>query len=194
VNIDEILLLLSPNYLNQEVLLAHDWAREKFRLPTIKARDHREFKYLVTIYVQHHMDMVGEGRPSDRSAFGIAMRIVNNSRELGIDQYQEGYSRALQIAVDGSMGGMRLIIDEIANGLKRQAVAEHTDHVYHEYINVNSKADNLALSKAYFGRFGSILRQFGADFDEDTFAWNTRAALDYHRQVIENILGIARKI
>jgi hypothetical protein len=68
------------------------------------------------------------------------------------------------------------------------------DHVYYQHINVLSKDDNRALSRAFYQRFGPILKRFGHEVDEDTFAWNTRAALDYHRQVLEHISRIARKI
>jgi len=57
-----------------------------------------------------------------------------------------------------------------------------------------SKDDNSALSRAFYERFGPILQRFGHDVTPDTFAWNTRAALDYHRQVLEHITGITKKL
>lgn len=57
-----------------------------------------------------------------------------------------------------------------------------------------SKDDNLALSRAFYERFGPILRRFDHEITEDTFAWNTRAALDCHRQVLEHISGIAKQL
>lgn len=65
--------------------------------------------------------------------------------------------------------------------------------IYYQHINVLSKDDNLALSKAFFRRFGPILKRFGFEGDEDTLAFNTRAALDCHRQVVGRIIGIAKR-
>jgi len=192
VNADTILLLLEQRHLNQHVLQAHDVAREAFLLPTMQVRDHREFNYLCQTYVQHHVAHVGQGRLSDPAAFGEAKEILN--RAFGQDRFQEGYAAALQIALDGSEGGMRRILNELANALKQRALEQYFDHVYHEHINVLSKADNLALSRAFYERFGPILKRFGMDVDEHTFAWNTRAALEYHRQMIEQLLGIAKKL
>lgn len=192
VDADRILDLIDQTRINRTVLLKHDEARETFRLPKVVVSDHQEFKYLISSYVEHHLRTVGEGTPSSASAFGEAKRILDNA--FNQDQFQDGYARALQMALDGSQGGMRAILNEIADVLKRRALQDYMDHVYHQHINVLSKQDNLALSRAFFQRFGPILQRFGHDVDEDTFAWNTRAALEYHRQAIEHITGIAKKI
>ena len=192
VDVDRILDLLDQDYINKNVLMHHDYGRESFQVPTMVVSDHQEFKYLLTSYVQHHLSSVGQGEPPPEKAFGEAKSILD--RAYSEDPYQDGYSRALQVALDGAQGGMRAILNEIADELKRRALHDYTDHVYYEHINVLSKEDNLALSRAFFERFGSILRRFGVDVDEDTFAWNTRAALDYHRRMVEQIIGIAKKI
>jgi hypothetical protein len=67
------------------------------------------------------------------------------------------------------------------------------DHLYYQHLNVLSKDDNRVLSRAFYPRFGSILRRFGHEVDEDTFTWNTRAALDCHRKILEHINGMAKK-
>lgn len=192
VDVDRILDLIGQEYVNKTVLQKHDTARESFQVPKMVVDDHQEFKYLVTSYVEHHMRSVGEGVPSSAAAFGEAKGILD--RAFDQDQFQDGYARALQMALDGSHGGMRGVINEIADVLKGRALRNHMDHVYHQHIDVLSKEDNLALSRAFFHRFGPILQRFGVDVDQDTFAWNTRAALEYHRQMIEQILGIAKKV
>jgi len=89
---------------------------------------------------------------------------------------------------------MRAVLNMIADTLKQRALAGYLDHVYYHHINVLSKDANRALSRAFYERFGPILKRFGHDVTEDTFAWNTRAALDYHRQVLEHITGITKKL
>ena len=102
--------------------------------------------------------------------------------------------RALGQGLSGAEGGMRGILNTIADAFRRRALSEYVDHVFYEHINVLSKEDNLALSRAFFERFGPVLARFGMEVSEDMFAWNTRAALDYHRQVLEHVIGIAKKI
>lgn len=192
VDVDKILGLLDQTYINRAVLQQHDVARETFKLPTMVVRDHAEFKYLLTAYIEHHLRTTGEGAPGAAAAFGEAKRILD--RAFNEDPYQDGYARALQMALDGNQGGMRAVLNAIADTLRQRALADYMDHVYYQHINVLSKDDNRALSRAFYARFGPILKRFGHEVDEDTFAWNTRAALDYHRQILEHISGIAKKL
>lgn len=192
VDVDKILDLIDQTHINRTVLMQHDVARESFTVPKMIVADHQEFKYLITSYVEHHKKAVGEGQTTAAAAFGEAKRIVDRAFEE--DRFQDGYARALQIARDGTDGGMRTILNQIADVIKQNALANYIDHVYYHHIDVLSKDDNLALSRAFYRRFGPILKRFGFDVDEDTFAFNTRAALDYHRQAVSQIIGIAKKI
>ena len=192
MDVDRILDLLSQDRINREVLQQHDVARESFQAPSVTVRDHQEFKFLVTSYVEHHKRVTDGGTPGPAAAFGEGKRILDKA--FGQDQFQEGYAAAMQAALSGANGGLRQVLNEIADALKHHALNEYMDHVYHQHINVLSKEDNRELSRAFFQRFGPILQRFGVQVDQDTFAWNTRAALEYHRQVIAQITGIARKL
>ncbi len=192
VDLDKILDLIGQDYINRSVLSQHDLARESFNSPQMIVEEHDKFKYIVTAYVKHHMVSTGEGEPSDSAAFGTAKGILDRAYEQ--DRYQEGYPRAQQMAHDGTDGGMRGILNEIADGLKRRALGNHLDDVFHEHIDVLSKEHSKELSRAFYNRFGSILTRADHEFDEDTFAWNTRAALDYYRALVEQVVGIHKKM
>lgn len=192
VDVDKILGLLDSTQINRTILQQHDVARETFKCPKMIVSDQGEFNFLLTGYVTHHLKTVGEGTPTDAASFGEAKRILE--RAFNEDEYQDGYAHALQMALDGSNGGMRAVLNQIADTLKARALHDYIDYVYLHHINVLSKDDNRALSRAFYERFGPILKRFGHEIDQDTFAWNTRAALDYHRQVLEHISGIAKKL
>jgi len=192
VDVDRILRLLDQSRVNRDVLMLHDEARESFRLPSMRARDAREFKWIVATYYQHHVRHTGQGTASEEDAFGEVKRLLDGI--YNEDPYQEGYNVALRMGLDGGRGGLREVVNQIADALKRRAMQKYMDHVYYDHISPISKADNLELSRAFYHRFAHILREFGAEVDETTFAWNTRAALEYHRQVLEQIFGIAKKI
>ena len=191
-DIDGILELLMPEYVNKLILMRHDEAREAFRAESTRVPDHQVFARRVAEYVQHHRSAVKDGRPSLEAAFGEARRILNGV--FGEDPFQEGYTVALQMGRSGAGGGMRAIYNTLADQLKRQALNNYKDYVFNSKINVLSQTDNMVLAQAYFGRFGQIIRRFLPDMDERTFASNVRAALEYHLQVVEEILRVARKM
>ena len=151
VNVDQILDLLDPRRINRDVLQAHDWARETFNSPAMAVRDHREFKEIIESYVQHHFNSVGQGQLATERAFGEARRILENA--FGKDRFQDGYAAALQMALDGANGGMREVLNEIAIALKRNALFDYTDDVFHRHIDALSRSHNLALSRAFYERF-----------------------------------------
>ncbi|MDA8118241.1 MAG: hypothetical protein M0000_12830 [Actinomycetota bacterium] len=192
IDVDRVLKLLDQSRINRDVLMAHDEARESFRLPTMRARDAREFKWIVTTYYRHHMQHTGQGTPSEDQAAGEVYNLLNNIYQE--DRYQEGYNVALRMGLEGGGGGFREVINQIADALKRRAMQKYIDHVYLDHVSPVSKSDNLELARAYFRRFGGILREFGVEVDEFVFATNMRAAFEYHRQVLEQIFGIAKKI
>jgi len=192
MDVNHILDLLDQMQINRRVLQKHDVARETFLLSTIVVRDFEEFKDILTGYVQHHYSTVGEGLLSNERAFGEGKRILLNSYSR--DRHQDGYVAALQDAIDGSNGGMRSILNEVAEAVKRRALDEYVDHVYHQHIDPQSRGTRVVLSRAFYDRFGNILSRAGIEIDEHSFACDPRAALDYHRQVIEKILGIGKKM
>jgi hypothetical protein len=192
MDVDHLLDLLDFRRINREVALPHVFARNTYHLPALIPADHREFNFLITSYVQHHRRTVGDGTVSDASAFGEAKGILDHTFDQ--DPYQEGYAAALQIAFDGTNGGMSAVLNEISQAMMNRAVKSYMDQVFNEFVNVLSKRDNLELSRAFFRRFAEPLRRFGLTIDEETLAYNTRAALDYHRRMIEQLIGIARKV
>lgn len=191
-DIDTILSLLVPDFINKNVLMKHDQARESFRKVPITVPDFEAFANELAEYVKHHHAAVGDGTPSSEAAFGEAKRILMNV--FADDPYQEGYSVALQMGLGGAGGGMRAILNELAEQLKRQGLHNYKDYVFNTHLNVLSKDDNERLAAAYVVRFRDILSRFLPHLDEKTFASNIRAAFEYHLHVVEEILRVARKI
>lgn len=189
---DAILDLLLPDYVNKRVLMKHDVAREAFKLNTLTVANHAEFVQQVEAYVQHHHAAVGDGQLSADTAFGEAKRILNGV--FGDDPFQEGYNVALQMALSGAGGGMRAIFNALADQLRRQALQSYKERVFNVHVNVLSQSENEALARAYIQRFGPVIRRFNPNIDERTFASNVRAALEYHLQIVEEILRVARKL
>jgi hypothetical protein len=192
IDVSQILGLLNSDLINKCVLQVHDEARERFNAPSMIVRDHQEFLYIVQSYVQHHLEYVGEGQVSDSYAFEEARMILD--RAFGQDQFQEGYTAALQQATDGADGGMRTILNEMADDIKRKALRAYMDHVYYHHVCVIDKRAHVELGQAFYDRFGDRLREYGVEIDEFTFAANPRAALEYLRQVMEQILGVQKAI
>jgi len=192
IDVIGLLKLLNRDYINRTILVHHDEARASFHLPKIIIKDFHEFNYILTSYIQHHHRQIGEGELSNTTAFGEAKRLLNGAFKK--DPFQEGYAAALQMARDGTMGGMRMILNEVAEAIKNRAYHDYLDTVFHHYIDVLSKKDNMDLAKAFFAHFQPTLERFGYEFDEYSFVHDTRAAVEYYLDVIHGIIKVAKKI
>ncbi len=192
IDVIGLLTKLNRDHINKTVLVHHDVARASFHLPKIIVDDFREFNYIVTTYIQHHHRQVGEGELSTGAAFGEAKRLLKGAFKK--DPFQEGYAAALQIARDGTMGGMRMILNELAESIKNRAYHDYLDTVFHHYVDVLSKKDNLDLARAFFAHFQPTLQRFGYEFDEYSFVNDTRAAVEYYLGIIQEIIKVAKKI
>lgn len=189
LSLDAILDLLDQRRINREVLMKHDVARERYGARSLQPADAPEFHEALVHYVQHHLRSVGEGESSREAAFGEAKRILDHA--FSKDLFQEGYNVALQHALDG---GMLEVLNELHAGLKRRALQEYMDAIYYKHVDPLSRADNVALSRAFYERFHPTFKRAGFEFNELTFASNTRAAFEYHRQAIEIVLGFGRSM
>lgn len=190
--LDLLLERLNPEVIDRDLLSRHDEAREQYAPVPIRARDHQAFAAILTSYVIHHHTYVGDGSPVASSAFSEARRILEGA--YSEDPYQDPYAAALLAGTLGSLGGMRRIIDTIADGIKRRALQEYKDWLFYTYVNVLSPSDNQALAHAYFERFGPLLTRFAPNVDEKTFATNVRAAIEYHLDAINLIRRNARRL
>jgi hypothetical protein len=193
IDVEEVLPLLMWDYINKKVLMPHDIAREAYKARAMRVPDYREFKEQIEAYIRYHHQAVGEGTPSPEMAFAEAKRILDGV--FGEDPFQEGYTVALQQAVTGEEGGMRAILNVLADQLKRQALNSYKDWIFEMYVDrLESQAESEALAHAYFKKFGAMIRPNVPGLTEKAWASNVRAGLEYHLRVVETIERNARKI
>jgi hypothetical protein len=187
-DIQTVLGLIMPDRIQREVLQKHDEARECFKLQTMKPESAQIFKLIIQTYVQHHWSYVGFGKIPDEVAFGEAKRILDNKFA---DQFRPGFEVAM---AEGMKGKMREILNVIADWLKIRASSEYIEHVFYEHVDANSREENLELAKAYDQEFGPIIKRYLPNYDPTLFAFNMRAAFEYHRQAVEQIITGMRRM
>ncbi len=189
-DIQTVIRLIMPDRIQREVLQKHDEAREYFKLQTMKPESAQVFKLIIQTYVQHHWSYVGYGQVPDHFACGEAKRVLDNDKRFA-DQFRPGFESAM---AEGMKGKMRDVLNVIADWQKLRASSEYIDHVYYEFVDPNSREENLELAKAYDREFAPTIRAYSPVYDPTLFAFNMRAAFEYHRQVIEQIIVGMRRM
>ena len=185
MNTDEILKMIDESYINKHILVKHDEARLRFTLESGTARDQADFNAIITRYVQHHHQFVGEGQLSEGLARGEAVLMLQ--RAFQENPHEEGYNNAMY---QGLHGHMLDVINELHRTLRNRAFEQYLESVFVTYVNPLSAESIRAFRQGYFDRYRQTLEAAG--YREENFELSPRAIFDYHRKTFSVIAGIGR--
>jgi hypothetical protein len=143
--INNLLAELDERYIAQKVGLPHDEARLKFRLSRNVVTSWPEFEDIVGRYVSHHFAqcVATGGEMSPTEAKGRAKEIIER-------EYRRRHAdlmTAFNDAHDGTNGGMRALLDIIADGMKFEAVERHIRDVFDRHVAPNSWGAKVEIIK-----------------------------------------------
>ena len=139
-----------------KVGIPHDNARVRYRLDRNTVSDFDDFTDVITDYEQHHVAAcVAPGAALSRAQAGGRAK----------EQIEEEYRRrhggnlvtAFNDAQDGTNGGLRRILDIIAEKLKAEAVERHIRHAFDTHVSPDSWEGKVALIREFLDRFGHTL-------------------------------------
>lgn len=148
--IDTILQQLDERYIAQHIAIPHDEARLSYSLARNTVADFREFERIIGDYYNHHFTqcVTHGGRLSSSEAVGRAKEIVEaDYRRRGGDVVS-----AYNDAHDGTNGGLRAVLDILANQLKIEAVERHIRQVFDRYVQPNSWEDKVEIMRQFLSR------------------------------------------
>ena len=152
--IDDVLAALDERRVAQEVGLPHDEARLRFRLErnTVDAFD--EFTATITDYYRHHfrVTMGGAELPRVRAA-GLAKQAIEHAYR----ERQGDLVAAFNDAHDGTNGGLRALLDAIADALKAEAVQFYVRDVFDRHVAPNDWDTKVAIIRQFIAQCGANL-------------------------------------
>lgn len=184
VAIDSLLAELDERTLAQRVGLRHDEARMAYSLQRNTVPDFDEFAAVIAHYYNYHFTrcISGGGTLPRDKAEGRAKAAVE-----GAYRRQNGsILNAFSDAHDGTNGGMRAILDIIADHLKTEGVEDYVRFVFEHHVAPNSWEDKVDLMRQFINRHGAIL---GSSIDA---AHPERYAHDYRDVVDAFVQGMRR--
>jgi hypothetical protein len=148
--IDSILSELDERHIAQQVAIPHDEARLSYVLSRNTVSDFREFERIIGDYYNHHFTRCVSrgGTLSSSDAVGRAKEILESEyRRRGGDIVS-----AYNDAHDGTNGGLRTILDILANHLKLETVERHIRGVFDRYVQPNSWPDKVDIMEQFLAR------------------------------------------
>lgn len=137
-----------------DVSRLHDEARLRYRLDKNRVVDDAEFSSEITRYTMYHCRYTGmsEGGSSVAAA-GLAKEVLQE-----VLRHRGGtVVTAFRNSVDGIDGGLRQVLDSLAEGLKGKAIEYHIRDAFDRYFRISSWPNKVAIMREFISRFGGYL-------------------------------------
>jgi hypothetical protein len=154
-SIDAIFKELDERYIAQQVGIPHDEARLSYVLSGNTVSDFREFEWVIGDYYNHHFTRCVSrgGRLTPSEATGRAKEVLEAEYRRGGGELTTAYNDAH----DGTNGGLRAILDILADQLKAEAVERHIRQVFDLYVEPTSWEEKVEIIRQFFARRGQDL-------------------------------------
>jgi len=135
--------------------IAHDEARIRYRLGSNTVRDFPEFKDVITDYYNYHYTTCVSrgGSLTFSEAYGRAKELL----EREYRRRDGDIVSAFNDAHDGTNGGMRLVLDTIADGLKAEVIERYMTEIFDRYVAPNSWEDKVEIIRQFISYCGGML-------------------------------------
>ena len=162
VSIEKLLEELDERTIAKKVGIPNDQARMSYSLQTNTVESFDEFSKIIGDYYNHHFSKCISlgGKLSDSEATGRAKEILESEyRRRGHD-----IVTAFNDAHDGTNGGMRNILDTIADRLKDESVERYMRNVFDRHIAPNAWDQKVEIIRQLIDRTGVDL---GSSIDKD---------------------------
>ena len=154
-SLDNLLATMDELAIARNVGIPHDEARMRYSLNSNTVGSFDEFTDVIADYYNHHVSacVVHGGFLSRTEAAGRAKEILEQEyRRQGGNMIT-----AFNDAHEGTQGGLRVVLDRIAEFLKAESVERYIRDAFDRYVTPNSWEQKVDIMRQFIARFGQIL-------------------------------------
>jgi len=192
VSINTLLAELDERTIAQRIGIPHDEARMRYpvRSNTIEGFD--EFNWIIADYYnQHFTACVSYG--GSLSASEAASR----AKELLEREYRRrggDIVMAYNDAHDGTNGGVRLVLDTIAEGLKAESVERYIRDAFDRYVAPNSWEQKVDIIRQFVAQCGVHLASSIRTDQPERYASNYQELIHSYVTALQKTSSIFRRL
>lgn len=182
--IREILQMLDETSIARTIAIPHDQARLAYALDSNTVRSFPDFEDTIAAYYAYHFErcISRGGRLSRTEALGRAKEVLDREYRK---QHGDVVS-AFNDAHDGTNGGLRRILDLIAESMKAESTDRYVRDVFDRYVEPNDFEQKVEIIRGFVRECGPFLsRSIQAERPE-------RYAANYRELVQDYVEGLRR--
>ncbi len=190
--VDNLLAALDERQIAQRVGLPHDEARMRFSLQSNTVDDFDEFTDLIADYYSHHFtECVSEGGSLPRTeSAGRAKEILEREYRRRNGDLVTAYNDAH----DGTNGGLRAILDRIAEAIKVESVERYIRDVFDRHVAPNAWDEKVEIIRQFLSRNGAQLASSVEEDQPERYAQNYQQLIRSYVDALRATSSIFRRL
>lgn len=183
-SIDGLFEALDEVAISRNVGNKHDETRARYSLRRNTVSNFNEFSEVLSNYYAYHIGecVIEGGRISKFEAAGKAIEIIEREYRKQGGNLQSVYKDASE----GLNGGVRVLLDRLAETLKQESVERYVQYIFHQHVDPTSWPEKVEIMRQFINRFRYVL---GSAFDE---RYPERYAQNYDELIKAFVDGLKR--
>ena len=191
-SINSLLGALDERQIARRIGIPHDEARMQYPLHRNTVDCFDEFSDVIADYYNRHFTMCvsNGGSLSQSEAAGKAKEILE--REY---RRREGdIVTAFNDAQDGTNGGMRVVLDTLAEAIKAESVERYTREVFDRQVAPNAWEDKVELIRQFIRQCGANLSSSIRADQPERYAQNYSELVRSYVKALQRTSSIFRRL
>jgi len=191
-SINNLLVELDERTIAQRIGIPHDEARMRYSLGANTVKDFDEFNWIIAdYYTKHFTACVSHGGSLSASeAAGRAKELVEREyRRRGGD-----IVTAYNDAHEGTNGGVRAVLDVIAEGLKAESVDRYLREVFDRHVTPNSWEQKVEIIRQFIAQCGVHLSSAIQTNQPERYARDYRELIQSYVTALQRTSSIFRRL
>ena len=190
-DINALLDALDERTIAKEIGIKNDETRMQYQLHSNTISDFDEFNRIIADYYNHHFTecISSGGSLSSAEAGGRAKEIIEREyRKRGGD-----IVAAYNNAHDGTNGGMRVVLDIIAEGIKAESVERYVRDMFDRHVAPNSWDDKVDIIRQFISHCGGQLSSSIRSSQPEAYASNFEGLIRSYVAALQQTSSMFRR-
>ncbi|MCY2928052.1 MAG: hypothetical protein NTV86_00885 [Planctomycetota bacterium] len=190
--IDTLLASLDERLIAQRIGLRHDEARMQYQLERNTVDNFDEFSDVIADYYnQHFTRCVSNGGTLPRSeAAGRAKEILDREYR----RHDGDIVTAFNDAHDGTNGGLRVVLDKLAEAAKAEGVERYVREMFDRHVAPNAWEQKVEIIRQFISQCGATLASSIRADQPERYAQNYQDLIRSYVRSLQSTSAVFRRL
>ena len=191
-SLESLLTAVEELAIARNVGIPHDNARGGYALSKNTVGSFEEFTDVIADYYNHHVSrcVMHGGRLSRTEAAGRAKEILEQEYKRQGGNIITAYNDAH----DGTNGGLRVVLDRLAEQLKAESVERYMRDTFDRYVTPNSWEDKVEIIRQFIARCGLDLSSSINEGQPERYAHEYRDLIRSYVDGLQRTSSVFRRL